>query len=52
MDKVFETNSTFHVKGPTAEGVQFLLSRSVLLVLAEFSFWGEDWTLCYNSMNC
>ena len=36
MDKIFETNSTFHVKKRTEEKVQFLLSRSVLLVLENF----------------
>ena len=49
--KIFETNSGFHVKQRTTGKVQFLFSRSILLVLTKFSFWEEDWALRYNSMN-
>ena len=48
--KIFEKNSSFHVKQHTTGKVQFLFSRSLLLVLAKFSFWEEEWALGYNSM--
>ena len=35
--KIFETNSSFHVKLRTAEGYHFLYFGGFLLVLAEFS---------------
>ena len=50
MDKIFETNSSFHVKQRTTEKIQFLFSRSFLLVLSKISFWEEDWALGYNSL--
>ena len=49
-DKIFEKNSSFHVKQRTTRKNQFLFSRSLLLVLAKFSFWEEDWALGYDSM--
>ena len=49
-DKIFEKNSSFHVKWRTTGKVQFLFSRSLLLVLTKFSFWEEDWALGYTSM--
>ena len=49
-DKIFEKNSSFHVKWRTTGKVQFLFSRSLLLVLTKFSFWKEDWALGYTSM--
>ena len=39
--KIFEKNSSFHVKQGTTGKVQFLFSRSLLLVLTKFSFWEE-----------
>ena len=51
MDKLFETNSEFHVKKYLTEKVQFRFFRSFLLVLTKFSFLEEDCTLGYNSMN-
>ena len=38
MEKIFETNSSFHVKQHTTGKVQFLFSRSLLLVLINFPF--------------
>ena len=49
-DKIFEKNSSFHVKWRTTGKVQFLFSRSLLLVLTKFSIWEEDWPLGYTSM--
>ena len=48
-DKIFEKSSSFHVKQLTAEKFNFCF-QGVLLVLTKFSFWEEDWTLGYNSM--
>ena len=50
IHKIFETNSSFHVKQCTTGKVQFLFFSSFLLVLTKFSFWEEDWALGYNSM--
>ena len=44
-DKIFEKNSSFHVKYHTTGNVKFLFSRRFLLV-----FWEEDWALDYNYM--
>ena len=49
IHKIFETNSSFHVKQRTTGKLQLLFS-SFLLVLTKFSFWEEDWALGYNSM--
>ena len=49
-DKIFEKNSSFHVKLRTMGKVQFLFSRSLLLVLTKLSFYEEDWALGYTSM--
>ena len=48
--KIFEANSSFHVKQRTTGKAQFLFFSSFLLVLTIFSFWEEDWALGYNSM--
>ena len=40
--KMFEKNSSFHVKYRTTGKVQFLFLRSLLLVNTKFSFWEED----------
>ena len=48
-DKIFDKNSSFHVKSRTTGKVQFLFSRSLLLALTKFSFWEEDWALSYTS---
>ena len=50
IHRIFETNSSFHVKQRTTGKVQFLFFRSCFLVLAKFSFWEEDWSQRYNSM--
>ena len=49
-DKIFEADSSFHVKQRTAGKVQFSFSGSFVLVLTEFSFQKEDWVLGYNPM--
>ena len=41
IHKIFETNSSFHVKQRTPGKVQFLFFRRFLLVLTKFSFWGR-----------
>ena len=51
-NKIFETNSSFHVKRRTTGKVYFLFFKSFLLVLTKFSFWQEDWALGYHSMKC
>ena len=45
IHRIFEANSSFHVKQHTTGKVQFLFCNSFLLVLAKFSFWKEDWAL-------
>ena len=50
LRKIFETNSSFHVKQRITGKVQFLFFSSFLLVLTKSSFWEEDWALGYNSM--
>ena len=50
IHKIFETNSSFHVKQRTTGTVQFLFFSSFLLLLTKFLFWEEDWALGYNSM--
>ena len=49
-DKIFEKNSSFHVKLSTTGKVQFPFWSSLLLVLTKFCFQEEDWALAYNSM--
>ena len=48
-DKIFEKNSSFHVKEGTTGKVHFLFARSLLLVLTKFTVWEEDWALGYTS---
>ena len=50
IHKIFEENSSFHVKQRTMGKAQFLFSSSFLVVLTKFSFWEEDWALGYSSM--
>ena len=50
IHKIFETNSSFHVKQRTTGKVQFVFFSSFLLVLTKFLFWEEGWALGYNSM--
>ena len=45
MDKIFETNSSFHVKQSTTEKVHFLFYSNFLLVLTKFLFSEEGWAL-------
>ena len=40
--KIFETNSSFHVKYRTMGRVQYAFFKRFLLVLTKFSFWAED----------
>ena len=40
----------FQVKLHTTGKVSFLYFKSFLLVSTKFSFWQEDWTLDYHSM--
>ena len=48
--KIFETNSSFHVKQRTTGKVQFLFFKSFLLVLTKLSFSQGGWGLGYDSM--
>ena len=41
VDKIFEINSSFHVKGTTGK-VQFVFFQIFLLDLTKCLFWGED----------
>ena len=50
IHKIFETNSSFHVKQRTTGKVQFLFFSSFLLVSTKFSFWEEYWALGNNSI--
>ena len=50
INKIFKTNSGFHVKQCSMGKVQFAFFRCFWLVLTKFSFWEEDWALGYNSM--
>ena len=49
-DKIFEKNSSFHVNWCTTGRVQFLFSKSLLLVLTKSFLGEEDWVLGYTSM--
>ena len=42
MDKIFETNSSSHVKQHTTGKVQFSFFRSFFQALMKFYFWAED----------
>ena len=48
--KIFDTNSSFHVKKYTTGKVDFLFFRGFLLLSSKLSFWQGDWTLGYYSM--
>ena len=50
IHRIFEINSSFHVKQCTTRKVQFPFLSRFLLVLTKISFWEEDWALGYNSM--
>ena len=50
MNKISETNSSFHVKWNTAGKVQFLFFRSFQLTWTKLSFWQKNWVLGYNFM--
>ena len=47
--KIFETNSSFHVKQRKREKFSFCF-KSFLLVGKRFLFWHGDWALGYHSM--
>ena len=42
MEKIFETDSSFHLKQPTKEKVQFLFFRRFFIVLTKFSIGEGD----------
>ena len=46
IDKIFETNPSFHVKSGTTGKVQFVFFKRFMLVKTKFSFWEEG----YNSI--
>ena len=48
--KIFEVNSSFHVKQHPMRKVWFLFLKSFVLVLAKLSFSPGDWPLGYHSM--
>ena len=48
VEKIFETNFSFHVKQPMESSISIF--KNILLVLIKFLFWKEDWALGYNSM--
>ena len=48
--KIFETNSSFHIKNRTTGKAQFLFFSSFLLVLTNFLFSEKDRALEDNSM--
>ena len=50
INRVFKTNSSFHVKQHSAGKVKFLLFKGFLLVQTKFSFWQGEWALGYRSM--
>ena len=50
MDKIFEKNFGFHVKQFTTGKIKYLVYNNFLLVLTKCPFWGEDWSLGYDSM--
>ena len=50
IHKIFETDSSFHVKQRTVGKVQVLFFCRFLLLLAKFSFREEDWALGSNCM--
>ena len=50
IHKIFETNSSFHVKQRTTGKVYFLFFKRFLLVSTKFSFWQADWAVGYHSM--
>ena len=41
IHKIFETNSSFHVKQGTTRKIQFLFFKMFLLVATKFLFWHE-----------
>ena len=47
LHRIFETNSSFHVKQRTEGKIQFLFFKSFLLALIKFSFWQKEWVLGY-----
>ena len=50
IEKIYETNSSFHVKKRSTRKLQFLFFSSFLLVSEKFWVQREDWALGYNSM--
>ena len=42
IHKIFETNTSLHVKWRTTGKVYFLLFKRFLLLLTKSSFWEED----------
>ena len=50
IGKIYEKNLRFRIKYCSRGKVQYLVLSNFLLVLTIFSFWEEDWTLNFNSM--
>ena len=50
IHRIFEANSSFHVKWCTAGKISYLFFNNVLLVVAKISFWWGDWALGYHSV--
>ena len=50
IHKIFETNTSFHMKLRNAGKFQFIFFSSFLLVSTKSLFWWEDWALGYNAM--
>ena len=48
--KIFETDSSFHLKQCTSGKVSWLIFWTFLLLLAKFSFWQGDWALGHQSI--
>ena len=47
--KIFETNSSFHIKQRTTQKLELLFCARFMLVLSKFSCFLEDWALAYHS---
>ena len=51
MNKIFETNCSFHVKYGTPEKFNFYFSRDFFDNIEIFSFWDKGWVLDHNFLN-
>ena len=50
IHRIFQSNSSFHMKWYTTGKVYSRFFKRFLLVLTKFSFWQGDWALGYHSM--